>query len=72
MGALERDNNIAYDEETGKAIDIGNTEASPMAITNRSSISSLLGGEEEFKETETYESKCINLDPLEMVFRKTS
>ncbi len=33
MGALERDNNIAYDEETGKAIDIGNTEASPMAIT---------------------------------------
>ena len=49
MGALERDNNIAYDEETGKAIDIANTEASPMAITNRSSISSLLGGEEDFK-----------------------
>ena len=49
MGALERDNNIAYDEETGKAIDIGNTEASPMAITNRSSISSLLGGESDFK-----------------------
>ena len=49
MGALERDNNIAYDEETGQPIDIGNTEASPMAITNRSSISSLLGGAEEFK-----------------------
>ena len=49
MGALERDNNIAYDEETGKAIDIANTDASPMAITNRSSISSLLGGEEDFK-----------------------
>jgi len=49
MGALERDNNIAYDEETGKAIDIGNTEASPMAVTNRSSISSLLGGENDFK-----------------------
>ena len=30
------------------------------------------GGEEECKETKTYESKCINLDPLEMVFRKTS
>ena len=30
------------------------------------------GGEEEFKETKTYESKCINLDPLEMIFRKIS
>ena len=49
MGALERDNNIAYDEETGQAIDIANENASPMAITNRSSISSLLGGEAEFK-----------------------
>ncbi len=49
MGALERDNNIAYDEETGKSIDIGNTDASPMAITNRGSISSLLGGDEDFK-----------------------
>ena len=26
------------------------------------------GGEEECKETETYESKYINPDPLEMVF----
>ena len=49
MGALESDNNIAYDEETGKAIDIANADASPMAITNRSSISSLLLGEEDFK-----------------------
>ena len=49
MGALERDNDIAYDDETGKAIDIGNTEASPMAITNRGSISSMLGGDEDFK-----------------------
>ena len=40
MGALERDNNIAYDEETGKAIDIANTVAFPMTIKNRSSISS--------------------------------
>ena len=49
MGALERDNNIAYDEETGKPIDIANTDASPMAITNRASISSLLGGDDDFK-----------------------
>ena len=49
MGALERDNNIIYDEETGKVIDIANNEASPMAITNRGSISSLLGGDEDFK-----------------------
>ena len=49
MGALERDNEIAYDEETGKVIDIGKTDASPMAITNRGSISSLLGGDENFK-----------------------
>lgn len=49
MGALERDNNIAYDEDTGKAIDIANTDASPMAITNRGSISSMLGGETDFK-----------------------
>ena len=60
MGALERDNNIAYDEETGKAIDIGNTEASPMAITNRSSISSLLGGEEEFKSL-VNKAKSLNI-----------
>lgn len=49
MGALERDNQIAYDEETGEAIDIANTEASPMAITCRSSISSLLGGDPAFR-----------------------
>ena len=49
MGALERDNNISYDEKTGNIIDIGNTNSSPMAITNRESISSLLGGKESFK-----------------------
>ena len=48
MGALERDNNIIYDEETGKPIDIGNDNASPMAVTSRSNISSLLGGDEAF------------------------
>ena len=60
MGALERDNNIAYDEETGKAIDIANTDASPMAITNRSSISSLLGGEEDFKSL-VNKAKSLNM-----------
>ena len=48
MGALERDNNIIYDEETGKVIDIGNKYSSPMAVTSRSDISSLLGGDKEF------------------------
>ena len=48
MGALERDNEIAYDEETAEAIDIGNDKASPMAVTSRSNISSLLGGEKSF------------------------
>ena len=48
MGALERDNEIAYDEETGNPIDIGNTQASPMAVTSRSNLSSLLGGEKSF------------------------
>lgn len=48
MGALERDNEIAYDEETGDPIDIGNDKASPMAVTSRSNISSLLGGDKAF------------------------
>ena len=26
--------------------------------------------EEKFKEPETYKSKCVNPDPLEMIFRK--
>ena len=47
-GALERDNNIIYDENTGKVIDIGNIFSSPMAITSRSNISSLLGGDKSF------------------------
>ena len=49
MGALERDNEIAYDEQTGDFIDIGNDKASPMAITSRCNISSLLGGGQDFK-----------------------
>ena len=49
MGALERDNNIGYDEESGEVIDIGNYEASPMAVTSRCNISSLLGGNKAFK-----------------------
>jgi starch synthase len=40
MGALERDNNIIYDEATGDPIDIGNDDACPMAVTSRNSISS--------------------------------
>ena len=60
MGALERDNDIAYDEGTGKPIDIANTEASPMAIINRSSISSLLGGEIDFKSL-VQKAKSLNI-----------
>ena len=30
------------------------------------------GGKEEFKETENYKSKCINPDPLEIIFQKIS
>ena len=48
IGALERDNNIIYDENTGKVIDIGNTNSSPFAVTSRSNISSLLGGDDSF------------------------
>ena len=60
MGVLERDNNIAYDEESGKPIDIANTDASPMAVTNRGSISSLLGGEEDFKSL-VNKAKSLNI-----------
>ena len=49
MGALERDNEIAYDEQTGDFIDIGNDKASPMAITSRCNVSSLLGGSNDFE-----------------------
>ena len=48
MGALERDNNIIYDEATGTPIDIGNEDSSPMAVTSRDNISSLLGGDKSF------------------------
>ena len=60
MGALERDNDIAYDEETGKPVDIANPNASPMAITNRGSISSLLGGDEDFKSL-VNKAKSLNI-----------
>ena len=49
IGALERDNSILYDEETGKPLDIANANASPMSIIKRDSISSLLGGDDVFK-----------------------
>ena len=37
------------DDKTGDVLDIANEEASPLAITTRTRISSLLGGEKEFK-----------------------
>ena len=49
MIALERDNEIAYDEQTEEAIDFPDIDASPMAITSRNSISSLLGGDKAFR-----------------------
>ena len=49
MGALERDNDISYDENTREPLDFGNKEASPMAITCRSAVSSLLGGDKAFR-----------------------
>ena len=49
MGVLERDNGISYDEKNGEVLDIANEESSPLAITTRTRISSLLGGEKEFK-----------------------
>lgn len=48
MGALERDNNIAYNESTGEVLDIGDSEASPMAVTCRATVSKLLGGDKAF------------------------
>jgi hypothetical protein len=48
MGALERDNQIVYDEKTCEVIDIADSLSSPMAITCRASISSLLGGDKAF------------------------
>lgn len=49
MGALERDNLITYDINTGDVIDIENSTSSPMAVVDRSQISSLLGGAVAFK-----------------------
>lgn len=47
MGALERDNCIVT-EEDGSVLDIGNLEASPMAVTCRATVSKLLGGDKAF------------------------
>jgi hypothetical protein len=46
MGALERDNQIIQDSE--EILDIGNKDASPMAVTCRATISKLLGGDKAF------------------------
>ena len=48
IGALERDNDIIYEENSGKIIDIGNVNSSPFAITSRINISSILGGDKSF------------------------
>lgn len=49
MGALERDNQICFDSDIkSEILDIQNPEASPMAVTCRASVSSLLGGEAAF------------------------
>ena len=60
FGALERDNNIIFDDETGKPIDIFNPDASPMSITDRASVSSLLGGAEDFKSL-VNKAKSLNM-----------
>jgi hypothetical protein len=46
MGALERDNQIITDGS--EVVDIGNKDASPMAVTCRATISKLLGGDKAF------------------------
>lgn len=48
MGALERDNQIIIDDDTNEILDVNNSEASPMAVTCRASISKFLGGENDF------------------------
>ena len=48
MGSLERDNQIVYDESTGEVIDMVDTDASPMAVTSRDTVSKLLGGDNYF------------------------
>jgi hypothetical protein len=48
MGALERDNQIVYDEHSGELLDIGEESSSPMAVTCRATVSKLLGGDKAF------------------------
>ena len=50
MGALERDHGGIIDEKTGLKKDFKRKDVSPMAVTCRRSLNSLLGGAEEFKE----------------------
>ena len=57
MGVLERDNQILYDNTTGEVIDIENSTASPMAVVDRSKISSLLGGDDSFSSLRNTTSK---------------
>jgi len=50
MGALERNYGGVLDKKTGKKKDFKKKDVSPMAVTCRRSISSVLGGTEELKE----------------------
>jgi starch synthase len=45
MGALERDNGIEIDEETGEFLEIKRPFASPLAIIDRTTVSKMLGGD---------------------------
>ena len=47
-GALERDNDIIYDEDTKNVIDIAKKDSSFSAVTSLCNISTLLGGDELF------------------------
>jgi len=50
LGALERDYGGVIDKKTGKKKDFARKDPSPIAVTCRKSVSSVLGGSEEFKE----------------------
>lgn len=54
MGALERDNQIllakSSDPQFSLITNIGNSDASPMAITSRNKVSTLLGGDTAFNQ----------------------
>ncbi len=48
MGALERDNKLDIDHDTGEVFHVGDKDASPMAVTCRATISRFLGGDKGF------------------------